>query len=156
MKKILVLLVSVVVLSSCATHSNFHTFYKNNKQNADFSINTSGFVGNAFIPKEDLGEYKKLLRKVRNYKVMVSDSDKNLATNFDRFIRNSDFSTLVKAKDNGDEVRLYFLKENNFINELIIKVKSDDDVVLVGVKTKITEEEFENIINYSQNQITSN
>lgn len=156
MKKIITLIVAVIVLSSCASKSNFHSFYKNNKQNADFSISTAGFVGNAFIPKEDLGEYKKLLRKVRNYKLMVSETDKSLAKNFDRFIRKSDFNTLIKVKDNGDEIKLYFLKENNFINELIIKVKSDDDVVLVGVKTKLTEKEFSTIVSEAQNQIVSN
>lgn len=156
MKQIVILIISVVVLSSCATKSNFHSFYKSNKQNADFSISTAGFVGNVFIPKEDLGEYKKLLRKVRNYKVMVSESDKSLANNFDRFIRKSDFNTLVKVKDNGDEIKLYFLKNNDFINELIIKIQSDDDIVLLGVKTKITEEEFSTIISDASEQFSSN
>lgn len=156
MSKIIIVLISVVLLSSCATKSNFHSFYKNNKKNADFSISTAGYVANLFIPKEDLGEYKRLLRKVRIYKIMVSESDKYLANNFDKFIRKNDFNTLVKVRDNGDEVRLYFLKNNNFINELIIKVKSDDDIVLLGIKTKITEVEFVNIVSNAQNNITSN
>ncbi len=157
MKNRILILAVALILSSCATKSSFHTFYQENKQESDFSISISAFIGNMFIPKKDLGEYKSLLRKAKNYDLMVfSDSEAILDKKLNKFIKRKKYSTIFRVAENGDKVQLYFLKDNNMIKEILLKVKSENDYVLIGAKTKILEEDLNRIIKKSELKITSN
>ena len=157
MKNSIVILAVALILTSCATKSSFHSFYKENQHNSDFSINVSAFVGNMFIPKEDLGEFKTLLKKAKNYELMVfSNSEDELDRKLNRFIKRKKFSTFFRVAQNGDKVQLYFLENNNIIKEIVLKIKSDNDYILIGAKTKISEKDLNKIIEKSELNITSN
>ena len=110
-----------------------------------------------FITKVDLGESKSLFRKAKNYDLMVfSDSEAILDKKLNKFIKRKKYSTIFRVAENGDKVQLYFLKDNNMIKEILLKVKSENDYVLIGAKTKILEEDLNRIIKKSELNITSN
>ncbi len=155
MKKYLIIFVSVLLFASCASNASFSSFYNENKADCEFSISTPAFFANLFIPKEDAKEYKELFKKVKHYKVMVfSDSSPSLDRKFDRFIQRKNYSTLLKINSNGDKVQLYFLEQHNIIKEVVLKVKSDADFVVLGLKTNISEKDFSKLVENSDIKLT--
>ena len=156
MKNYIIVLGIALVLTSCASKSSFNTFYADNKNECEFSISSPAFVANLFIPKDDVREYEDLFKKVKHYKVMVfSDASKSLDKKFNRFIKQKNYASIFMVKQNGEQVQLYFLQNKNSIKEIVLKVKSDNDYVLLGLKTNISEEDFNKIIEDSNISISS-
>lgn len=157
MKNSFLILVAAVLLTSCASKSSFNSFYTEHKDECEFSISTPAFFANLFIPKDDVEEYKDLFKKVKHYKVMIFENEKaSLDKQFDRFIKRKNYASIFKVKSNGDQVQLYFLENKNTIKEIVLKIKSDEDFVVLGLKTNISEKDFNNFIEKSSIKITSN
>ncbi|MGV8947379.1 MAG: DUF4252 domain-containing protein [Lutibacter sp.] len=157
MKNNFLILVAVLVLTSCASKSSFNSFYEENKEECEFSMSTPAFIANLFIPKEEVGEYKALFKRVKHYKVMIfSDASTSLDRKFERFIKQRKYETIFSIKQHGDKVQLYFLQDKNAIREIVLKIKSDNDFVVLGLKTNILESDFNKIIENSKNKITVN
>jgi len=157
MKNSFLILVAALVITSCASKSSFNSFYEENKAECEFSISSPAFIANLFIPKNDVGEYKALFKKVKHYKVMIfSDGSTSLDRKFERFIRQKNYETIFSINQQGEKVQLYFLQNNNAIREIVLKVKSDDDFVVLGLKTNISEADFNKIANNSAIKISSN
>ncbi|HKJ06568.1 MAG TPA: DUF4252 domain-containing protein [Flavobacteriaceae bacterium] len=143
MKKFILPIVAALLLSSCASKSSFNSFYSENRSQADFSLKVPGFFVNAFIPKEDVGEYKQLFKKVRKYKIMTfSNENEHLERQFSKLIRRGNYTSVFKVNDNGDKVDFYFLTDKDKIEEVILRVKSEDEYVVLGLKTSILEKEL--------------
>ncbi len=157
MKNSFLILLAALMLTSCASKSSFNSFYEENKEECEFSISTPAFIANLFIPKEDVGEYKALFKKVKHYKVMIfSDASTSLDRKFERFIKQKNYETVFSINQHGDKVQLYFLQHKNAIREIVLKVKSDNDFVVLGLKTNILESDFNKIIENSDIKVTSN
>jgi hypothetical protein len=88
--------------------------------------------------------------------MIFSDGSTSIDKKFERFIKVKDYTTLIRVKQNGDQVQFYFLKNGDVIEEMILKVKSNNDYVLLGLKTKISENDFNTIIENADVDITSN
>ena len=156
MKKYFLIIVGTLLLTSCASKSSFHSFYNENRNDSDFSLSTPAFFANIFIPKQDIREYEDLFKKVKHYKVMVfSDKVTSLDRKFDRFIRNKKYTSIFRVNDSGSSVQFYFLENKSTIKEMVLKIKSDDSYVLLGLKTNITFGDFETIIDKSDMKISS-
>jgi len=156
MKNSFLILVAAIILSSCATKSSFNSFYVENQETCEFSISSPAFIANMFIPKDDVKEYEDLFKKVKHYKVMIfSDASTSLDRKFERFIKQKNYTSIFRINQNGDKVQLYFLKHKNTIKEIVLKVKSDNDYVLLGLKTNILESDFNKIIDDSAIKVTS-
>lgn len=157
MKNSFLILVTALVLTSCASKSSFNSFYKENKKECEFSISTPAFIANLFIPKKEIGEYQALFKKVKHYKIMIfSDASTSLDRKFDRFIKQKKYETILSIKQHEDKVQLYFLQDKNAIREIVLKIKSDNDFVVLGLKTNILESDFNKIVENSDIQISSN
>ena len=157
MKKCIAIAIVTVFLTSCATKSSFHSFYEENKTESDFSISSPAFIANMFIPKEDIKEYEDLFSKVRHYRVMIfSKSATTLDKKFNRFIKSKNYTSVFKISQNGEKIQFYFLKKGDVIKEMILKVKDGNDFVLLGIKTNISEYDFNTIVENSDIQISSN
>ena len=157
MKNSLLILITAVVLTSCASKSSFQSFYVENKDDCEFALSSPAFIANLFIPKDDVAEYKDLFKKVKHYKIMVfSDASKSLDKRFNRFIKQKNYKSIIRINQNDEQVQLYFLKNKNSIREIVLKVKSDNDYVLLGLKTTISESDLHAILENSDVQFTSN
>ena len=155
MKNSFLILVTALLLTSCASKSSFNSFYAEHKDECDFSISTPAFFANIFIPKDDVEEYKDLFRKVKHYKVMIFENKKaSLDKQFDRFIKRKKYASIFKVKNNGDQVQLYFLENKNTIKEIVLKIKSDKDFVVLGLKTNISENDFNKLMEDSDLKLT--
>lgn len=157
MKNFIAIAIVTVFLTSCATKSSFHSFYQENKMESDFSISSPAFIANIFIPKEDIKEYEDLFSKVRHYKIMIfSESTTTLDKKFNRFIKSKNYTSVLRINQNGDKIQFYFLKKGDIIKEMILKVKSDNDFVLLGLKTNISEYDFNTIVENSDVKVANN
>lgn len=157
MKNSLLILITAFVLTSCASKSSFNSFYEENKAECEFSISSPAFIANLFIPKDDVSEYEDLFKKVKHYKVMIfSEGSTSLDRKFERFIKQKNYETIFSIKQNGEKVQLYFLQDKNAIKEIVLKVKSENDFVVLGLKTNISEADFNKITKNSDIKISSN
>ena len=157
MKKYFAIIIVTLLLTSCATKSSFHSFYKENKRESDFSISSPAFIANLFIPKEDVKEYEALFKNVRHYKVMIfSESSITLDKKFNRFINSKNYTSIFRISQNREKIQFYFLKKGDLIREMILKVKNDSDFVLLGLKTNISENDFNLIVENSDVKVARN
>lgn len=155
MKNSLLILATALVLASCASKSSFNSFYEENKEISEFSLSTPAFIANLIIPKEDVREYEDLFKKVRHYKVMIfSNGSTSLDKKFERFVKQKNYETILSVNDNGDKVQLYFLQHKNAIKEIVLKIKSDNDFVVLGLKTNILESDFNKLLEDSNVKLT--
>jgi spore coat polysaccharide biosynthesis protein SpsF (cytidylyltransferase family) len=157
MKNSFLIIISVIVLTSCASKTSFNSFYVENKEECEFSISSPAFLANLIIPKDDVQEYEDLFKKVRHYKVMIfSNTSKDLDKRFNRFIKKKKYESIIRINQDGEQVQLYFLQHKNTIREIVLKVKSDNDYVLLGLKTNISENDLNSIIEKSTYDVSSN
>ena len=157
MKNSFLILAAALVLTSCASKSSFNSFYEENKAECEFSISSPAFIANLFIPKDDVREYEDLFKKVKHYKVMIfSDGSASLDKKFDRFIKQKNYEAIFSINQHKEKVQLYFLQDKNVIKEIVLKIKSDNDFVVLGLKTNISEADFNKITKNSDIKISSN
>ncbi len=147
MKKILFSLFAIVLLSSCATNTSFNTFYQEHQEDSDFSLGLSSSLVASFLPDDDVEEIKPLLKKAKHMRILVFSEDAvDKTAQFDRFINRSKFDKVVKVKDDGDQIAFFTLENKSKIKEVVLEIASDDDLVLVGLKTNLTHEELDGIL----------
>ena len=70
-----------------------------------------------------------------------------MSKKFDKFISKSSFDDMVKIKDDNDKVNVFTLEEKDKIKEVVVEVRSDDDFVLLGLKTNLTEDDIAELLN---------
>ncbi len=146
MKKIFLIL-SLVFLTSCATQTSFNDFYQDNQKESDFSMGLNSSIVRTFLDDDDYEEVKPLLKKAKHVKILVfTENTQEMTTKFKKFINKSDFDNLITIKDDGDKVKIYALEQKNKIKEIVLDVKTDDELVLIGLKTNITEDDLSNLL----------
>ncbi len=100
-----------------------------------------------FLDDDDYEEVKPLLKKAKHVKILVfTENTQEMTTKFKKFINKSDFDNLITIKDDGDKVKIYALEQKNKIKEIVLDVKTDDELVLIGLKTNITEDDLSNLL----------
>jgi hypothetical protein len=146
MKKIILLLI-IVLASSCATHTSFNTFYKNHQEDSDFSFGLSSSLIASFLPDEDMEEIKPLLKKAKHVRILVfSENAEEKTEKFQKFISRSKFEKVVKIKDDNDQLAFFTLEKKTQIKEIVLEISSGDELVLLGLKTNLSQEDLENIL----------
>ena len=146
MKKI-ILIVAVLLLSSCAINSSFNSFYQTHEDDSEFSFGLSSTLIANFLPNEKLQELKPLLKKAKHIRILVfSEYAEVKSDKFDSFIKRSKFEKMVKVKNDDDKVGFYVLQKKNKIKEIVLEIYSGDELVLVGLKTNLNREELDKIL----------
>jgi len=146
MKK-LILLLSVVFFSSCATHTSFNSFYQKNQKDSDFSLGLNASLIKPFLSGEDYEDVKPLLKKAKHIRILVfSENYDENSDKFDKFIKKSDFEKVIKIKEDDDQIAFYTLEDKNKIKEIVLQIDSDNDLVLLGLKTNLTQKDIDNLM----------
>ena len=146
MKNIILVLI-IAFFSSCATNTSFNTFYQNNQDDSDFSLGLNSSLIRSFLPDEDFEEVKPLLKKAKHIRILVfSENFEEKTVKFDRFITKSKFEKVIKIKEDDDKIAFFTLEQKDKIKEVVLEISSDGDLVLLGLKTNLTQEDLESII----------
>ncbi|MFT6869908.1 MAG: hypothetical protein ACJAYY_000145 [Paraglaciecola sp.] len=134
----------------------FENFYKVNKEKSTFSINLSASLAGSFLDDDDDGDLMNIIKKSSDFKLMIFDNEDEVVSNdFNKFKRRNKLKTLVRVKDSGSKAELFFIEKNNYIREIIIRANSDsENLVLFGLKTKITKDELAAMISSSDLKIS--
>ncbi|TCI85048.1 DUF4252 domain-containing protein [Tenacibaculum sp. M341] len=156
MKRITTIIVLFLTVSITAQKNTFKQFYKSHKADAEVSLNLPGFLVRMFMDDDDIDE-EELLEKASNFKVMVFEKpDTKVASDFRKYIKRNNFKTLVRAKDGKDRAEIYFLERNDHIREIVLRVGSkEDELVLLGLKTKLTKDELAAIVSSANVEIAA-
>jgi len=146
MKK-LILLLSVVLFSSCATQTSFNSFYQKNQKNSDFSLGLNASLIKPFLSGEDYEDVKPLLKKAKHIRILVfSENYEENSDKFNKFIKKSDFEKVIKIKDDDDQIAFFTLEDKNKIKEIVLQIDSDNDLVLLGLKTNLTQKDIDKLM----------
>ena len=153
MKKLTILL-SIVVLSSCASQTSFNSFYKNNNEHSDFAMGLNSSLIASFLSDDD-EDVKNLLKKAKHVRVKVfSDNYDQMNSKFNKFIKRSKFDKIVKIKEDNDHVSLYSIDEKDRIKEIVVQISTGDELVLLGLKTNLSHEDL--TLLFEENDMTFN
>ncbi len=138
---------AVLMLSSCATNTSFNSFYQDHQKDSDFSLGLNSSLIASFLPDEDMEDIKPLLKKAKHVRILVfSEEATDKSRQFDKFINRSKFDKVIKVKDDGDNIAFFTLEDNKKIKEVVLEISSDDDLVLLGLKTNLTHDDLDNIL----------
>lgn len=149
MRYSILILVAIFSVTISAQEAKFKKFYRANKSKAEISLNIPAFIGKAFMSRDDVKEIEPLIRKARNLKVMIFNNGDNstIAKKFRKFAKRNKLEAMVRVKDKNDYVDIYCIEKNNIIREIIIQVNSkESELVFLGLKTKITQDELASIL----------
>ncbi len=147
MRKVLFATLAVLLLSSCATNTSFNSFYQDHQQDSDFSLGLNSSLIASFLPDEDMEDIKPLLKKAKHVRILVfSEEASDKSRQFDKFINRSKFDKVIKVKDDGDNIAFFTLEDKKKIKEVVLEISSEDDLVLLGLKTNLTHEDLDNIL----------
>lgn len=156
MKRLTIPFLLFFVVSVNAQEITFKQFYKKHKKQADVSLNIPSFLARMFIDKEDI-EDEKLFEKATNFKILVFENNPNQIVNaFQKFVKKSNLKTLIRLKDGKDQARIYLREKKGYIREIIISAgNKEEELVLLGLKTKITKDDLATIISNQKHKIAS-
>ncbi|MEL4456656.1 DUF4252 domain-containing protein [Lutimonas vermicola] len=146
MKKI-ILVVAVFFVTSCATNTSFNTFYQNNQEDSEFSFGLSSSLIANFLPDEDVEDIKPLLKKAKHIRILVfSQNAEEKNKKFNKFINRSQFEKVVKLKDDDDKLAFFTLEKKDRIKEIVLEISSGSELVLIGLKTNLTQEDLDTLL----------
>lgn len=152
MKNIIFLLI-IVTFSSCAINTSFNNFYQAHEDDSEFSFGLSSSLIANFLPDDDVEDIKPLLKKAKHIRILVfSEHAEDKTEKFDKFINRSKFEKVVKVKSDDDKIGFFTLQKNKKIKEIVLEISSGDELVLIGLKTNLTQEDLDQIINGSKNE----
>ena len=107
----------------------------------------------AAVSADDNGERQalKLASKLSSVRVLdLDDCSRDVKARFadetDR-LEEKGYETLVRVNDDGEKVRICLRRENDYITELLIVNRSDDDASMVQLKGHILESEIGKLMN---------
>ena len=147
MKKLMFAAMAVLMLNSCATNTSFNSFYQDHQKDSDFSLGLNSSLIASFLPDEDMEDIKPLLKKAKHVRILVfSEEASDKSRQFDKFINRSKFDKVIKVKDDGDNIAFFTLEDKKKIKEVVLEISSDDDLVLLGLKTNLTHDDLDNIL----------
>lgn len=148
MKKLsLLILITTLSLASCATHTSFNDFYEKNQKDSEFSMGLNASILRTFLNGEDYEDIKPLLKKAKHIRIIVFEEHaKEADKKFNKFIKKSRFDELIKIKDDGDQIKIYTLNENDKIKEVVLNIGSDNELVLLGLKTNLDKDDVAKIM----------
>lgn len=145
MKKVF-LLIFIVTFSSCAINTSFNSFYQANEDDSEFSFGLSSSLIARFLPDDDVEDIKPLLKKAKHIRILVfSEFAEDKSEKFDKFINRSKFEEMVKLKSKDDKFAFFTLQRNKKIKEIVLEISSGDELVLIGLKTNLTQEDLDKI-----------
>jgi len=154
MKK-LFLLLAIVALSSCATQTSFNDFYQDNQKDSEFSLGLNSSLISSFLSDEDYADVKPLLKKAKHVRILVfSEESDQVKQKFNKFIKKSDFEDIIKISDDNDNIKIFALEDKERVKEVVLEIASDDELVLLGLKTNLSQQDIDNLL--SDNDITFN
>ncbi len=147
MKKLFLAIV-ILFLTSCATNTSFNDFYQSNQKESDFSLGLNASIVRTFLPSEDYEDIKPILKKAKHVRILVfSENSEQMETKFNKFIKKSKFEKVIKVKDDGDKIGFFILEKKDKIKEIVLEISSDGDLVLLGLKTNLTQNDINSFIN---------
>lgn len=147
MKKLMFILASCMLISSCATNTSFNSFYQDHQKDSDFSFGLNSSLVASLLPDEDLQEIKPLLKKAKHVRILIfSEEYDRKSDQFNRFIERSKFEKVVKVKDDEDGIAFFTLEHKDRIKEMVLEISTGDELVLVGLKTNMTQNQLNEII----------
>lgn len=146
MKKLL-LIFALVFFSSCASRTSFNSFYQKNQKDADFSLGLSASLIKPFLSGEDYKDVKPILKKAKHIRILVfSENAEKKSDKFNTFIKKSDFEKIIKIKDDDDKIAFFTLEDKSKIKEVVLQINSDDDLILLGLKTNLTQKDIDKLM----------
>ncbi|QLE01798.1 DUF4252 domain-containing protein [Galbibacter sp. BG1] len=139
MKNVLTILSAAFLLVSCGASTPYDAFRKENKKDIAFSLSASNFLVNMFVDEEDLKELNEVVGGISRYRVLVGEkvSAEYLESEFNTFIAKRGYESLMYVNSDGSRVGLYYFEKRGRVREVIMKVKDDEDFVILSAEGNI-------------------
>ena len=157
MKRLTTILCAFFMVSAFAQETTFKNFYKAHKEQSAFSINLSASFAGSFLSDDDNEDLQKLLNKSGDFKLMVfNNEDALVSKDFKKYVRKHNLKTMARVKSDDSRASFYILEKNDMIKEIVLQANSDGDkLVLFGLKTNLTTDEFAEMMSNSNINITT-
>ena len=148
MIRILIITLCCVTDSFLGQDIDFKDFYRAVKNEAEISWNIPGFLPRLFIDKSDYEGVGVFLKSAKNYKILVFNQNLHeIKQNFNAFVSKSGLKMCMRSKEASNIVSVYASHDKNRISEIVLNIQNNiEELVLIGLKTNITEEEFSSLL----------
>jgi len=99
----------------------------------------------------------RLMKKVQRMKLLVVENgaqikNKHITTLFDR-LKKDQYEDLVVVRDKSARVNILIREEGDLIRNMFFLVREDDEAVMLSLKTKITMDQVNDMINMLEGEM---
>ncbi|MEL4307974.1 DUF4252 domain-containing protein [Joostella sp. CR20] len=149
MKSVLLLFAVAVLCVSCGASTPYSTFRKENKDQIAITLSASNFLVSMFVDKDDLSELKEVVSGIHRYRILVGDEafSNELESKFSKFVGKKGYESLMYVNSDGSKVSLYYYERKNKIKEVLMRVKDDEDFVVLSAEGNIKIKDMEGLVN---------
>lgn len=156
MKKIL-LLTTLLFLACCndmQARSGLQRFYANHNGDDNVVSVKLPKLLLRFIPKDD--EASAVLRHLKSLKVFqieaLNGRRRAVVSELEDALAQDSYESLLQVKDKGERVNIYINQDGDRIHDLLIMIDSDQELVVVQARTKITFDQLTRMLNDYQSE----
>ena len=122
MKQLFTAVLLFLTVSITAQKTAYNDFYKDHKEESQFSMSVPVSLSNLISDEADTEEIDLLLKKAEHCKITVYNNEGNaIEKSFRKFARKNGLTTLVKVKDGKDKAAIYFKEKGDLIKRLLLK-----------------------------------
>ncbi len=154
MKKTAFILVIILIIPlSVIRGQNLNSIFKEYGEQDDFemvSINKMMMMfAGMFVEKDE----KELLSKISGVRILTSESgkrQKSLMNDIKLVVNKEKFENLVKVRDKGEHLDIYYKEKENGKSDLLIVSSESSEVSVIWISGKLSKEE----LNEYQEQFT--
>ncbi|MDG3581032.1 DUF4252 domain-containing protein [Galbibacter pacificus] len=149
MRKIAILAAVSFLIVSCGASTPYDSFRKENKKDIAFSLSASNFLVKMFVDDEDFREINKVVSGIHKYRVLISEEESSqyLENEFDDFVQRKGYESLMYVNSDGSKVGLFYYQKRNKIKEVLLKVKDDEDFVVLSAEGNIKIKDLDRLVN---------
>ena len=139
MKNTFLLILSGILLISCATRTPYKSFKNENRKLTSFSLGAPAFLVHLFADRSDVQEVKQYVKGVRRYHVMTASTNiTELSDRFDEMVEHPGYEPMFFYREDGEKVDFYIFQRNDKIKEVVLKYVDGRDLVFLSMQGNIT------------------
>ncbi len=140
-------LFACLLLMSCASSNSFQKFYNDEKDNASIALAFPKYMAMIAVPQEEKKEIKPFVKGMKKVRVLYDERDGDqLINSFINFANDKNYSPYLIVKDSGNDINLFAKQEGDFIREIVLDLKTEDERVIVALMGKMDMKTFQSAL----------
>lgn len=145
-KRLYIFLFVLLLLSSCASHSSFDSYYNEHKRDARVAITFPKWVGMAFVPPDEKPLVKEIASGIRKIRIIYDEGTNPAAASLDNFLVEYHYDPYLYIKEDGGSIQVYAKGQEPYIHDFVISSHQDGETLILALSGKMNIRDFNRML----------